>query len=101
MSGDGDRPRFQEGVLAQNETYEYKGAWAFYIRPQLPVSDSLSLSLRAGFGVKYFDYTVDNPLLGMSEQNVILIEREQTEGHIALGAGVEYRFGVKKSTAFA
>lgn len=97
LSGQGDNPSFLDsGEIQQNQTYDYNGAWALYLRPQIPVSDNLSLSLRAGFGVKYFDRTVDNPFVGMSDPSVLVIEDTSTLLHLALGAGVEYSFGEEK-----
>ena len=95
LSGEGDNPRFQDGLLDQNETYNYKRAWSLYFRPQFPVSDELSLSFRAGFGAKYFDRTVDNPFLSDDNEARIIADKSSI-GHLALGAGAEYRFGELK-----
>lgn len=73
----------------------YNGAWSLYLRPQLPVSDNLTLSLRAGFGAKYFDRTVDNPNLAPTDR-LFQINDKSTLGRGALGAGVEYSFGEQK-----
>lgn len=103
LSGEGDNPRFQDGVLDQNQTYDYRGAWSLYLRPQLPVSEKFTLSARAGFGVKYFDRTTENPFLerlepiiGMVNPADLFIEDIATLGHGALGVGVEYSFGEQK-----
>ncbi len=96
LSGEGDNPSFLgNGEIQQNETYDYNGAWSLYVRPQLPVSDNLTLSLRAGFGAKYFDRTVDNPDLPPTN-SAFQINDKPTLGYGALGAGVEYSFGEQK-----
>lgn len=104
LSGEGENPRFQDGLLDQNQIYDYKGAWSFYLRPQLPFTESLDISVRAGFGVKYFDRTVENPFLerlepfiGRANPADLLFENTATVGHAALGAGIEYSFGESKS----
>jgi len=81
--------------LGYNFGHDYKGAWALYLRPQLPVSENLTLSLRTGFGVKYFDRTVDNPFLGMTDPTILVIQDTSTLLHGALGASVEYNFGTQ------
>jgi len=92
LSGEGDNPYFIDGTLIQNETYDYSGAWALYLRPQLPVSDNFSLSVRAGFGVKYFDRTVDNFEFPSGARESQFNDTASLL-HGALGAGVEYSFG--------
>ena len=96
LSGEGENPYFIDGTLIQNEIYEYKGAWSLYLRPQLPVSDNLSFSLRVGFGVQYFDRTVDNfefPSGAPASQ----FTDPSTNLHGALAGGVEYWLGEKKT----
>lgn len=92
LSGEGDNPYFIDGTLIQNETYKYRGDWSVYLRPQIPVSDKLRLSLRAGFGNKYFDQKVDN--LDLPPENpAFLINSKPSLGHLAYGGGIEYWFG--------
>lgn len=96
LSGEGEKSSFlTNGEIQQKTTHDYKGAWALYLRPQLPVSENLTLSLRTGFGVKYFDRTVDNPFLGMTDPTILVIEDTSTLLHGALGASVEYNFGIQ------
>lgn len=96
LSGEGDNPNVSQGVLVQNETYDYKGELGLFLRPKMPVSDNFSLSLRAGVGVRFFDRTVDNPDLPRTD-SAFEINDKSSLGYGALGTGVEYSFGERKT----